>query len=298
MIGVSMAHGIEVLPLGPVGPTDTAAAAAAFERAVAALKHKRFAETDLAARAAYSAGYGADAVELVAVAALQTTHVSLAYECYVALLQTPDVPAGPKGRAERQVRALDAQGGRLQLQIEPAGTRVELDGVFLGQVPLPRPLLGMGGGHTLALSAPGLAPVKRSVRFTRGKVETLSLNLVPSATEGTPAVAPPSAPATAPPDAARFGSPPVPLAPALAPGLERADVSPHTGRVVDLETRFGGLRGVTILHVDDGSVTLGPEKTPQVLPLALLRRVTAAAAPSAALPSTVPTSNAPAGAGR
>ncbi len=275
------ARALTVPALGPPGQPDIAGAQAAFDRAVAALRQKRPTEVDVAAREAYALGFGPDAVELVAVAALQNTHVSLAHACYIALANDAEVPAGPRGRAQRQLAALDGQGGKIVLEGLPDAARITLDGVSLGAAPLSGPVLAMPGAHVLTVTVEGFPEQKRTLRFARGKSEVVQAWKAPAPVPAaTPAPAP--APAMAPvvvaegPPERRFGPPPAPVAPPVQPGLAAAALQPFVGRPVQLETRFGPLPVVELLRIEAETAVLGPAEDPQRLPLSALRRVEAA----------------------
>lgn len=275
-VGPRSASAIEVPPLGPVGTPDAEGARAAFERAVAALGRKKFDEVDREARAAWQLGFGADAAELVAVAALQRTRVSLAHAVYVALKGDPTVPNGPRGRAERQTTALAGQGGQVVLQGVPAGARVLVDGEYLGPTPLPAPVLAMAGAHRLSIEAAGFRPWERSLRFAKGKTVNVEVSLEPLASPVAPAPSSAAEPARASgvSHEARFGPSPRQSAPDLEPGLEQGAVVPLVGRRVDVETRFGRIAGVRLLGIEAGIVALGEPEAPQRLPLSVLRRIT------------------------
>lgn len=287
LLATAEARALTVPALGPPGQPDIAGAQAAFDRAVAALRQKRPTEVDVAAREAYALGFGADAVELVAVAALQNTHVSLAHACYVALAADAEVPAGPRGRAQRQLAALDGQGGKVALEGLPDAARITLDGVSLGAAPLSGPVLAMPGAHVLTVTVEGFPEQKRTLRFVRGKSETVLAWKAPAPVPAaTPASAPAPAPATSPatppvaaseaPAERRFGPAPTPVAPPVLPGLAAAALQPFVGRPVQLETRFGPLPVVELLRVEAETAVLGPAEDPQRLPLSALRRVEAA----------------------
>lgn len=135
--------------VGEVALPEPTAAREAFDAAVAAFKSKRFDEVDRQARLAYLRGYGAEAVELLAVAALSRTKVSLAHVCYGALVDEPTTPAGIRTRAEKQLAALAAQGAEHTLEVAPAGAEIAVDGERIGRAPLRRAILAMPGTHRI-----------------------------------------------------------------------------------------------------------------------------------------------------
>jgi len=271
-------HALQIPALGPIEQADPDGARSAFDRAVAALKKKKFDEVDREAREAWRRGFGPDAAELTAVAALQRTKVSLAHAIYLALRADETVPEGPRGRAERQVAALSGQGGQLELAVTPPGARISVDGEDLGPAPLLGPVLAMAGPHRIAIRADGFSPWQQTVRFSKGKMPAVTVALQADSAPPVSSV-PPTLQPTPPhrPDdlEARFGPAPRPLAPMLGGGLPAAEIQPLLGRRVDVETRFGTFAGVRLLRVDATALAIGDATSPQTLPLAIVRSVKA-----------------------
>jgi TolB-like protein len=219
--------------LPPAGPADAAAAEAASKEAAAAFKAKRWGAAREAGLRAWSAGGGADALETIAVAALQLGQVSVAHQCYAAIIADPGAGAGVKTRARNQIAAVEAQGGRLRVESEPSGARVEVAGGALGPTPLDA--RAMPGKVEVAAIFDDGSKQTRTVEVKRG-AETLVRFDGPkpaAAVAAVPVVAPvplplsiapppppppPSAPPAPPSVAAK--PPPPPSAPPAPPSVE------------------------------------------------------------------------------
>lgn len=204
------------------GPSDAAAADTASKEAAAAFKAKRWAAAKEAGLRAWQAGGGADALETIAVAALQLGQVSLAHQCYQAIVDDPAAGAGVAGRARKQAAALAGQGGAVRVESEPAGARIEIGGGALGPTPLTARAMP-GKIEVVATFEDGskqtrTADVKRGaevvVRFDGPKPAAA---VVPAAS---PAVVPVVVPAVVP-------APPVPEPPPPPPVLASAPPAPE-----------------------------------------------------------------------
>ena len=80
----------------------------------------------------------------------------------------------------RELRAEQAARiARIEIRSNVDGARIEVDGVDVGQAPLPEPLAVASGQHVIALVASGHAPSRRTVTVAGGRRQALDFQLVP-----------------------------------------------------------------------------------------------------------------------
>lgn len=151
-----------------------------FEQAANAFRQKQMAEAARLAESAFLHGAGHDALELLAVALLQSGDASRAFQCYSTLAADASAPGGVRGRAQRQVDALSRQTARATVVVSPHGARVLLDGKPIGTAPLSSEIVAWPGDHEVAAEGPGLSPAAKRVRFDRRKPARVELSLAPS----------------------------------------------------------------------------------------------------------------------
>lgn len=208
--------------LGPPAATaNPEAAAASLATAVEAFKARKPAVALEHAEAAWRAGGSVDALELVAISALQAGKTPLAHQAYAHLATLEAAPPTVRARAEKQRAALEKQARGVLVEVEPAGALVTLDDVRLGAAPLQAAVYLFPGPHRLSVTAPGHQAGE--LRFQVGKTGAAGARLtlapledapVPASAAPPPPAAPPTAaasPAPAPPSSA---PPPVAAVPA------------------------------------------------------------------------------------
>jgi hypothetical protein len=84
-----------------------------------------------------------------------------------------------RGQVQALIRYHSHRIGALELDVQPAGAELSLDGKRLGSAPLPKPVRVVAGLHGLAASAPGYATSLTSIRISGQKVERVRLELTP-----------------------------------------------------------------------------------------------------------------------
>jgi hypothetical protein len=167
--------------LGTASEPDPERAAEAFRLASEAFRAKRFDDAYDRAVDAYWAGYGPDALELVAVSALSRGLVPVAFQVYEILAADGNTPAGVRGRAERQLTALKNQAVPLTVVVEgapAASTEVLFHGIGLGPVFRASPLFAMPGTHDIGVRSARGASESKSVRVVSKEPQTLTFDLV------------------------------------------------------------------------------------------------------------------------
>jgi hypothetical protein len=171
---------------------DLPAADEALARGKAAFKKGRRDEARHEALEAWRVGGHPDALELLALAALQSGDAALATIAYRRLAALPDAGPGPSGRAERQLAALSSQTGAIA-PTGPQGVAVSIDGRELGTLPVGEPLRAMPGNHMVGFAAGGRnASVK--VRVKKGQTVEVPTPAVIGAAATPPVPQPPPVP--------------------------------------------------------------------------------------------------------
>ena len=77
--------------------------------------------------------------------------------------------AEERARAEAKLLELQAASAQLALEVSELGAEIQLDGVVVGQSPLPAPLPANPGAHRIGLTKPGFLPQTREVTLSRGQ---------------------------------------------------------------------------------------------------------------------------------
>ena len=242
LAGLSTAHaGPSALP--EPGATDEGAAKAAGERAAAAFKAKKWGDAKRAGLEQYAAGGGAEALETVAVAALQLGEVPLSFQCYEAILADPAASAGTRGRAKKQHAALSAQTGGLTVNSNPTGARIYVGALELGRTPMPPLRIFPGKVDVTAEFGDGQRETKK-VDVVRGGARTVDFSGSASEAVAAPVESSvPAVPALAGPvlagaallgGASALGGEPAPsLAPSPAIGADTAAPMPTSAAPTD-----------------------------------------------------------------
>ncbi len=249
LLGLALAiwpftHRAEAGPaaFGAPGTPDPAAAKAANERTAAAFKAKKFDVALAAAREAYLAGGGSEALEGAGVAALRLGQVSLAWACYSAILDDSTAPPGVSSRAKNQLDSLRGQTGAYTIESDPTPAKISVDGNYVGTTPLPTAVRMFPGNHGVAADFEGGVHEARDVKVAAGTEKSLKIVsskpavaavvpvIVPVVAIPTPALIPPPPPAPVSVAAAPIKRPPpapVSAAPApVAPEPPPAEVKP------------------------------------------------------------------------
>ena len=101
-----------------------------------------------------------------------------ALEAFRTFVSNPDVPDGPRGKAEMAISVLEERlsTGRLAIQVEPFGAEVFVDGEPKGTAPID-PLTVDAGPHEVVARAPGRVEVRRKVAVPGGGELTVALEL-------------------------------------------------------------------------------------------------------------------------
>ena len=283
------AHGAVPPPqLGPApAQPDATAAEKSLAAGVAAFKARRLDEALTQAEAAWHTGGLPDALELVAVAALQSGRTALAHQAYVYIAELPAAPEPMRTRAARQVEALTKQGRPVSPEVRPEGAAVRLDGVLLGTAPLGTPAYVFPGAHTLSAEAPGHQKGEVKLNVPRSGPVVARLALTPLEDAPPLAVAPSTAapaPAPAPGSVAPSAAVPVAVNPASAsPGPPAAlqwravprratELLPLVGRAVRIELDGDSVTG-TLRAVDEAALFVGRAGLTRRVPLATIERL-------------------------
>lgn len=164
------------LELPAPGARDPAAVAQALQRFAQAFKAKRLAEAEGAARDAWLAGGGNEALEALAVSALHGGRVPRAHQLYVAILSDTHVAADIQRRATNQLAAMERQTGDLTIRGGVEGAVVTIDGDAIAKLPLVVAPRAMPGRHTVTVGT-----YETSVRFTAGRTTQV---VVPAGASG------------------------------------------------------------------------------------------------------------------
>jgi hypothetical protein len=146
------------------GTADAAALAGALDRFKAAFKAARWAEAETAARDAVLAGGGAEALEALAVVALQTGRLPRAHQLYVAIGDDAEAKPDVARRARKQIDSLDRQTGRLVIRGGHTGDMVAIDGDHIGALGSLAPPRAWPGKHTVRVG-----DFEVEVRFAAGR---------------------------------------------------------------------------------------------------------------------------------
>jgi hypothetical protein len=155
------AHFVEGYELVERGELD--AAIAEFEQAYAASPN--FAVLFNLGQAYAAIGHSVEAVEKL--------------ELYLTL----GGPAIPEERRKSVREAIEYQSrriGAIELTINPAGTRVSVDGKAIGETPLSKPLRATPGPHTVVLERAGYEPRFAVVHVEPKRTSLLALSLEPA----------------------------------------------------------------------------------------------------------------------
>lgn len=178
------------LDLAEPGPADAATADAALARFGKAFKARKFMEAETAARDAWAAGAGANALEALAVTALHEGRVPRAHQLYAAILADAGSPEDVRRRAMNQLAAMERQTGDLSIRGDTAGLPVGIDGDPVAALPLVVAPRAMPGRHTVKIGA-----YETQVRFTAGRTTQVVVPdvVAPAAAVAVPAVIAPAA---------------------------------------------------------------------------------------------------------
>lgn len=176
------------LDLAEPGPADAATADAALARFGKAFKARKFMEAETAARDAWAAGAGANALEALAVTALHEGRVPRAHQLYAAILADAGSPEDVRRRAMNQLAAMERQTGDLSIRGGTAGLPVGIDGDPVAALPLVFAPRAMPGRHTVKIGA-----YETQVRFTAGRTTQVVVPDDPKAAAAIPAVIAPVA---------------------------------------------------------------------------------------------------------
>ncbi|MCK6573942.1 hypothetical protein L6V77_22925 [Myxococcota bacterium] len=186
------------LDLAEPGPADAAAAEAALARFGKAFKARKLMEAETAARDAWAAGGGANALEALAVTALHEGRVPRAHQLYAAILADTGAPEDVRRRAMNQLAAMERQTGDLSIRGGAAGVPVSIDGDPVADLPPVVALRAMPGRRTVRIGA-----YETQVRFAAGRTTQVVVPDDTKAAAVVPAVVAPAAavavPAVAPP---------------------------------------------------------------------------------------------------
>lgn len=102
-----------------------------------------------------------------------------ALEAYEKFLSEPTTDRRAKSDVENIVATLRAAVRPvLQLQVDPAGARVFIDGSAVGEAPIDRPL--DAGSHILRVEKEGFLPTSATVTLKLGEKQVVSLRLAPN----------------------------------------------------------------------------------------------------------------------
>ena len=200
---------------------DVEAALSAFRAAYTA---GRFAEAQADAESALAAGGGTEALEGVAIAALHQGLIDRAHRAYEDIVADAAAPADVRGRAQRQLAALEVQTGRVVWPEGPEGVEVLVDGRTAGYLPVSRPFRALPGRLRIRYEREG-APLGEHVVVVsaRATVHAPAPKSVTVAAEAPEADAPPR-PELSPSQRVVLGppSPSAALTPELRPVLSTA----------------------------------------------------------------------------
>jgi hypothetical protein len=231
LLAASAALAAAPVDLPEPGARDEAAASAALARFGTAFKARKYLEAENAGRDAWVAGAGAEALEALAVTALQEGRVPRAHQFYVAILSTFGAPEDVQRRAANQIAAMERQSGDLAIKGGAAGTAVSIDGDPVTTLPLVVAPRAMPGRRVVAVG-----DYSTTVRFAAGRTTQV---VVPSET-GAAALVPVPVPVALP----------VPL-PAALPGGGSGPALPISGGEA-----LAGARETAEAAVADGKAAL------------------------------------------
>jgi tetratricopeptide (TPR) repeat protein len=90
-------------------------------------------------------------------------------------------------RATLETAAIEiaSQLGSLEISCNVDGAAVHLDGVLLGETPLPRPVPLVAGANVILVSKPGYFDIARQVNIDLGRLSRLNVVLTPNPSAGT-----------------------------------------------------------------------------------------------------------------
>ena len=135
-----------------------------------------------AARDAWLAGGGTEALEALAVTALHGGRLPRAHQLYVAILAEASAPADVQRRAANQLGAMERQTGDLTIRGGADGAVVTIDGDAITRVPLVVAPRAMPGRRVVTVGA-----YETTVRFAAGRTTQV---VVPAGASGAAIVAP------------------------------------------------------------------------------------------------------------
>ncbi len=189
-LGATATTAAAPLDLPAAGARKPAVAAAALQRFGKAFKARKLAEAEAAARDAWAAGGGAEALEALAVSALHAGRVPRAHQLYTAIMADAAAPEDVRRRAANQLAALERQTGDLVIRGGVEGAPVTIDGDAVATLPLVVAPRAMPGQRVV-----GVGEHRETVRFTAGRTTQV---VAPAGASGAAAVlAPAAAAATA-----------------------------------------------------------------------------------------------------
>jgi hypothetical protein len=177
------------IDLPEAGARDAAAVSQALQRFTQAFKARHLAAAEGAARDAWNAGGGSEALEALAVTALQAGRVPRAHQLYLAIIADAEAPEDVQRRAKNQLAAMARQTGELTVRGGAEGAVVAIDGDAVAKLPLAVAPRAMPGRRVVTVGA-----YRTTVRFAAGRTTQV---VVPAGASG-PAVAAVGAAVTVP----------------------------------------------------------------------------------------------------
>jgi tetratricopeptide (TPR) repeat protein len=180
-----------------------------FQKGLAAFADQRFAEAVEEFDAAYKLSPAFKLlynIGLVDVALGRSVEAVEAFDRYLKQGASA-IPADRRREVSEEIEKQLARIGTISIRTFPEGVEIRIDGVLIGQTPLPKPVRVNVGRHAVEAIAAGHSPQTREIAIS-GKADSaieMTLDAIPAPAAGGPAIpVEPMSPAPAPP-----ASPPV-----------------------------------------------------------------------------------------
>jgi hypothetical protein len=110
-----------------------------------------------------------------------------AYELFLTL--ATDASPETLSDARRSVAELQASLGQLKIDCSPSGSEVTIDGKSVGLTPLRQAIWSVPGYHQVTIRHQQFVPAIETVEIVKGRVQTLTMKLHPSAAPALPPLA-------------------------------------------------------------------------------------------------------------